>query len=119
MGLFSILGARAAQAAGDDKDDNARREAGYDERVVIPGREANPESRDSGSGPSDRPGMTSTSSIPVMIRLERAFGLDADVLGLVRAQRGQLDADLGLGRYCPLPFFAVAWAISAISSSTF
>jgi tRNA dimethylallyltransferase len=25
---------------------------------VIPGREANPESRDSGSGPSDHPGMT-------------------------------------------------------------
>jgi tRNA dimethylallyltransferase len=27
--------------------------------AVIPGREANPESRDSGSGPSDHPGMTS------------------------------------------------------------
>src|SRR4051794_28147939 len=26
--------------------------------AVIPGREANPESRDSGSGPSDHPGMT-------------------------------------------------------------
>ena len=29
--------------------------------VVIPGREANPESRDSGFGPSDHPGMTSKS----------------------------------------------------------
>ncbi|MCA1458490.1 tRNA (adenosine(37)-N6)-dimethylallyltransferase MiaA [Bradyrhizobium sp. BRP22] len=28
--------------------------------AVIPGREANPESRDSGSGPSDHPGMTSS-----------------------------------------------------------
>jgi hypothetical protein len=27
-------------------------------KFVIPGREANPESRDSGSGPSDHPGMT-------------------------------------------------------------
>ena len=34
-------------------------------------------------------------SIPVMIRLERAFRLDADVFGLVGAQLGQLDADLG------------------------
>src|SRR5687768_3898278 len=34
-------------------------------------------------------------SIPVMIRLERAFRLDPDVLGLVLAQLGQLDADLG------------------------
>lgn len=34
--------------------------------VVIPGRvdDANPESRDSGSGPSDHPGMTATSSAP-------------------------------------------------------
>ena len=34
-------------------------------------------------------------SIPVMIRFERAFRLDADVLGLVGTQLGQLDADLG------------------------
>src|SRR3954454_13598796 len=34
-------------------------------------------------------------SIPVMIRLERAFRLDADIVGLVLAQFGQLDADLG------------------------
>src|SRR5581483_191073 len=34
-------------------------------------------------------------SIPVMIRLERAFHLDADIVGLVLAQFGQLDADLG------------------------
>src|SRR6267154_887193 len=41
-----------------------------------------------------RPGMT-VLSIPVMIRLERAFRLDADILGLIGPQRGQLDADLG------------------------
>src|SRR5580692_5443634 len=35
-----------------------------------------------------------TLSIPVLIRLERAFRLDADIVGLVGAQRGQPDADL-------------------------
>src|ERR1700682_1469853 len=34
-------------------------------------------------------------SIPVMIRLEGAFRLHADVVRLVLAQFGQLDADLG------------------------
>src|SRR5882757_9565844 len=52
--------------------------------------------------PGIRPGMTkimtceeAVSSIPVMIALERAFRLDADIVGLVLAQFGQLDADLG------------------------
>src|ERR1700676_1759989 len=34
-------------------------------------------------------------SIPIMIRLERAFRLDADVVGLVGPQLCQFDADLG------------------------
>src|ERR1700689_2790427 len=34
-------------------------------------------------------------SIPILIRLERAFGLHADIIGLVLAQRGELHADLG------------------------
>src|SRR5690349_5055525 len=39
---------------------------------VIPGREANPESRDSGSGPSDHPGMTvSHSSLRRLLSPER------------------------------------------------
>src|SRR5689334_13815500 len=33
-------------------------------------------------------------SVPIMIRLVRAVLLDADVIGLVLAQLGQLDADL-------------------------
>jgi len=32
-------------------------------KAVIPGREANPESRDSGSGPSDHPGMTASPTL--------------------------------------------------------
>src|SRR5256885_7288999 len=39
--------------------------------------------------------MRSWPSIPVMIRLERAFRLDADIVRLVLAQLGQLDAHLG------------------------
>src|SRR5215468_7917659 len=34
-------------------------------------------------------------SIPVMLRLVRAFLLDADIVGLVLAQLGELHADLG------------------------
>src|SRR5258708_18497750 len=34
-------------------------------------------------------------SIPIMIRLERTFLLHADIVRLVLAQFGQLDADLG------------------------
>src|SRR5262245_25190613 len=34
-------------------------------------------------------------SVAIMIRLERAFRLDADIVGLVLAQLGELDADLG------------------------
>src|SRR5258708_8406759 len=34
-------------------------------------------------------------SVPVMIGLERAFRLYADVVRLIGAQRGELDADLG------------------------
>jgi hypothetical protein len=43
------------------EDVDARVKPGHDERLaVIPGRckASNPESRDSGSGPSDHPGMT-------------------------------------------------------------
>src|SRR5579859_1071535 len=36
-----------------------------------------------------------TASVPVMIRLVRAFLLDADIVGLVLAQLGELHADLG------------------------
>src|SRR5216683_7638031 len=52
--------------------------------------------------PGTRPGMTKIMSlgvrlfsIPVMIRLERAFRLDADIFRLVGPQFRQLDADLG------------------------
>src|SRR3981081_3978837 len=46
------------------------------------------------------PGMTKNGdvtlfSIPIMIRLERAFRLDADILGLVGTQFCQFHADLG------------------------
>src|SRR4030088_612247 len=34
-------------------------------------------------------------SIPIVIRLERPFRFNADVVGLVGPQRGELDADLG------------------------
>src|SRR5437879_12883980 len=52
--------------------------------------------------PGTSPGMTKLLacggerlfSVPVMIRLERAFRLDADIFGLVLAQLGQLDSDL-------------------------
>src|ERR1700682_5225985 len=37
--------------------------------IVIPGREANPESRDSGSGPSDHPGMTATKNGEDLMRI--------------------------------------------------
>jgi hypothetical protein len=36
-----------------------------------------------------------TKSIPIMIALERALDLYADIVGLVLAQLAQLDADLG------------------------
>src|SRR5258708_38942810 len=54
-----------------------------DALVVIPGRceASNPESRDSGSGPSDHPGMTTTSSLLRLVDREhlqrRRIGLDA------------------------------------------
>jgi hypothetical protein len=38
-------------------------------------------------------------SIPVMIRLERFFRFDADMVGLVRTRSGELHADLS---YAPL-----------------
>src|SRR3954447_26475971 len=43
-------------APGPGRSNCARGSRSFD--FVIPGREANPESRDSGSGPSDHPGMT-------------------------------------------------------------
>src|ERR1051326_211183 len=39
--------------------------------------------------------MQRARSVPVMIALVRTFRLDADIVGLVLAQLGQLDADLG------------------------
>src|SRR5579863_8782803 len=57
----------------DCKDVDARHKAGHDEIV---NRDAIP-------------------SIPVMIRLERAFRLDPDIFRLVWAQLGQIHADLG------------------------
>lgn len=44
---------------------------------------------------STRPTAALPASIPIVFRLERAFDLDADVVGLVLAQLGELDADLG------------------------
>src|SRR5882724_2768599 len=66
-------------------------------------KRANPESRDSpmcnctsevwSFGPSRNDDVKY--SIPIMIGLERAFRLDADVVRLVLAQLCQFDADLG------------------------
>src|SRR5882724_6461678 len=51
--------------------------------------------------PGTRPGMTKLPaamwrpSIPIMLRLERAFRLHADIVGLVGAKLGEVHADLG------------------------
>src|SRR6185312_4574562 len=44
----------------------------------------------------------SGASIPVVIRLERAVLLDADIVGLVLAELGELHADLGEMQACHL-----------------
>jgi hypothetical protein len=46
-------------------------------------------------GRQHAPAIESPDLIPIMIRLERPFLLDADILRLVLAQLRQLDADLG------------------------
>jgi len=86
---------------------NARHEAGHDQRDVIPGREANPESGDCCARfrvrARARPGMTMQTSIPIMIRLERA-----KIVRLARTPRHLPDADPRRGRYCPFFFVAMA-----------
>src|SRR5437879_12746679 len=52
------------------------------------------------SRPSKGDGTRTSFSIPVMLRLERAFRLDADIFGLIRSQLCQLDADLGEMQPC-------------------
>src|SRR3982074_3613878 len=84
----------------DSKDVDARHKAGHDENLGLPPlviRGLDP--RIHLLRKMDcrvKPGNDETGgSIPIMIRLERAFRLHADILSLVLAQFGQLHPDLG------------------------
>src|SRR3954451_12307796 len=78
--------------------------------AVIPGREANPESRDSGSGPSDHPGMTV--ELPRIAPQTEQFGP-----GNLYPFVAEVDAVRGAGRCGQAPQFWIDGAAAGAHPS--